>query len=271
MTLPDEALTLTGGCSCGAIRYRVEIPAAASRPLSPFVPESVGTKMPYALTCHCNDCRMASGTFLPATLMQIPETMIRVSVLPRTGSSETSNIITGRFLDCTKDDFDADAADAGRPPYLPASDVLRATQPQDSDKTWLRFFHSLDCGRSFSRSFCGRCGTEVCFHYALAADWCHGGKLPDGWSDVFDITTGSLDRKFVGVDWLAPDAETNFKHGSALGRSVSATGKWLKDTVKMKALGPEEGFVDEEELAELAKEGPSPELLKLMAGDNVTA
>lgn len=77
----------------------------------------------------------------------------------------------------------------------------------------------------------------------------------------------------MGVDWLAPDAETNFKHGSALGKSVSATGKWLKDTVKMKALGPDEGFVDEEELAELAKakEGLSPELLKLTADGNITA
>lgn len=256
MPLPSEATTITGGCSCGVIRYRVAIPESSHRPPMPFAPPESGLQMPFVATCHCNDCRRATGSALPIALLQVPSPMITVSILPYEASE--SNVTTGRILDVLDEQYDRAKADAARPPYLPAMDVLRAVdgsgRTTDGSSTWLRFFHSFACGPGFSRSFCGRCGTQVCFHFNISPDFCYGGKLPDGWSDMFDLNLGTVDREFLEKDWLVPDSEVNFKHGVLLGKTVSATAKYLKPLSKAQGLGDEDGMVTEDELAALAAE-----------------
>lgn len=251
MPLPDEAITLTGGCSCGVIRYRIVIPEISSRPSTPFAPREAGMSVPYTTACHCNDCRRATASCLPLGCLQVPGPMISVSIMGRSGPD--SNIVSGRILDVMDEKYDAVQADAERPDYQPAVDVFRAQKAEESGKTWLRFFHSFDCGMNFSRSFCGRCGTPVCFHIGLKPEWCDGRKLPDGWSDIFDIYTGSVDRVFLDKDWLFPQSEVNFQHGTLFSKTVSATAKYLKHLPKAQAFSEKEDKASENELAKLAK------------------
>uniref|UniRef100_A0A0D2XTV5 CENP-V/GFA domain-containing protein n=1 Tax=Fusarium oxysporum (strain Fo5176) TaxID=660025 RepID=A0A0D2XTV5_FUSOF len=215
MPLPNEPVKVTGGCSCGAIRYRINVPALDDRPLNPFAPPACGIKLPGAITCHCNDCRRSTGSFLATGILDIPAPMLTVSAM--SPSSET-DVISGRVLDVLADDYDAEKADADRPP--------------------------LDV----SRSFCGRCGTQLCFHFKLEPEYCADGKLPDGWRDSFHLYLGTLDREFLEKDWFNPDSEVNFKHGTPLSRCVSATAKGLKDLPKMQEF---DGQATEEELATL--------------------
>lgn len=192
MPLPDHPVTLTGGCSCGAIRYRIAVPDLSSRPYIPFSPPKPNMRMPCPMSCHCNDCRRASASLLPLLILQTPSNMASVSVLAQ---PDEATHHSGRILDAVAGDFDQAAADAQRPPYEPAIDVLRATDENKKEKTWLRFWHSVECGTRFSRSFCGRCGTQVCYHFALRPEFCFDGKLPDGWADFFDFNVGTLDRE----------------------------------------------------------------------------
>lgn len=258
MTFPKEPATLTGGCSCAAIRYKITIPEHSQRPPVPFVPKETGLKMPDVLTCHCNDCRRHTASVLPVSIMQVPGPMVTVSTLSpsETPKSSPANVATGRILDVLKDGYDAAKADASRPPYLPAEDVLRAIDgsgaSDDVGSTWLRFFHSVNAGENMSRSFCGRCGTHFCFHFKLEPMYCHNGEAPEGWVDMFDIFVGTLDREFLEKDWLHPDSEVNFSCGTLIGRSVSASAKYLKALPKLQDMGDQ--YASKEEVAALAAE-----------------
>ncbi|KAM0433312.1 hypothetical protein ACHAPT_004188 [Fusarium lateritium] len=243
MPLPDDATTVTGGCSCGAIRYRISIPRLEDRPLHPMTPPSLNTRLPKAITCHCNDCRRTTGAFLSVAMADIPSTMLTVSSL---SPASESTIVSGRFLDVLADDYDAEKADADRPPYVPGTESLLAAE---ESKTWVRFYHTTSCGKDWSRSFCGRCGTPLCFHFKLLPEYCHDGKLPDEFEDVFHIYLGTMDRQFLVKDWFTPDTEVNFKFGTPFSRCVSATAKGLKELPKIQAF---DGEVTDEELAKLA-------------------
>lgn len=243
MTLPDSANTITGGCSCGAIRYRIAIPPLSSRLLSPLAPPSANVRLPQVLTCHCNDCRRITGSFLPVAVIDLAAPMLTVSAM--SPASETT-LVSGRILDVLKDDYDAEKADSERPPYVPAVDVLRATRESD---TWLRFFHSAKCGEDFSRSFCGRCGTQLCYHFQLR----RGAAQSNEWKDVFHLYLGTIDREFHDKGWLVPDAEIHFKYGTQMSKSTSATAVGLRDVPKMQELAAVQGVVSEEELKELGQ------------------
>lgn len=242
MSLPDEATTITGGCSCGAIRYRLAVPSIQDRPQHPMSPPSSGVRLPQALTCHCNDCRRATGSSLAVSVIDIPAPMLTVSAL---SPSSESTIVSGRILDVMADDYDAGKADSNRPPYIPAMDVLRATQ---ESKTWVRFFHSIDCGPDWSRSFCGRCGTPVCFHFHLLPEFCHDGNVPEDVTDLFHVNLGTVDRKFLDLNWFVPNVEVYFKNGTPFSKMVSATAKGLKNVTKLQEF---DGVVEYKELEEL--------------------
>lgn len=245
MPLPDDANTMTGGCSCGAVRYRIAVPPLDSRPLSPLAPPSDNVRLPQVLTCHCNDCRRATGSFLPVSVIDLGAPMLTVSAM--SPASETT-VVSGRILDVMADDYDAEKADAERPPYVPAVDVLRATRESE---TWVRFFHSRNCGADWSRSFCGRCGTQLCYHFQLRPEWCPDGKGPEGWQDVFHLYLGTIDREFHDKQWLDPDVELHFKYGTLMSKSTSATAAGLRHVPKMMELAAAQGVVGEDELKKL--------------------
>ncbi|KAJ4247436.1 hypothetical protein NW762_013111 [Fusarium torreyae] len=242
MPLPDDATTVTGGCSCGAIRYRISIPVLDDRPLDPMSPPDVASRLPDTITCQCNDCRRSTGSFLPIGLVDVPAPMLTVSAISR---DTESSIVSGRIMDVLACDYDTTKVDAGRPPYVPAMEVFRATE---ESRSWLRFFHTTNADKSWSRSFCGRCGTHVCFHFKLIPECCHGGKLPNGWQDAFHLYLGGIDRVFLEKDWFTPSTEVMFQYGTPFSQCVSATAKGLKNVSKVQDF---DGAVTEEELAKL--------------------
>ncbi|RSL56255.1 hypothetical protein CEP53_006848 [Fusarium sp. AF-6] len=243
MALPDDANTVTGGCSCGAIRYRIAIPRLEDRPLHPMTPPSSNIRLPQAITCHCNDCRRSTGAFLSPAMVDIPAPMLTVSSI---SPSSESTIVSGRFLDVLADDYDAEKADADRPPYVPGTKSFLAGE---ESKTWIRFYHSTTCGKGLSRSFCGRCGTPICFHFKLIPEYCHEGNIPKDFEDLFHIYLGTVDREFLDKEWFIPDMEVNFKFGITFGKAVSATAKGLKGVPKVQEF---DGEVSKEELEKLA-------------------
>jgi hypothetical protein len=91
----------------------------------------------------------------------------------------------------------------------------------------------------------------VSFHIKLQADWCPGEKLPEQYEDIFDISAGTLDRKWIEAGWVQVEDEVNWKFGVELGKRITATADGLRGLVKWNGLGPMEGAADEEELEAL--------------------
>ena len=60
MPLPESEFCIIGGCNCGAVGYRIDVPELAQRPQR--LPDDKDShKLPYATLCLCKDCRKASG------------------------------------------------------------------------------------------------------------------------------------------------------------------------------------------------------------------
>ena len=88
MPLPDEALRIEGGCNCNAIRYRVDIPTKDKRPLHPLAPTEAPVPMPFLALDHCNDCRRATASILPAWVCA-PLDMCSVSLVAAAESGDS--------------------------------------------------------------------------------------------------------------------------------------------------------------------------------------
>lgn len=98
--LPQEPVTLTGGCSCKASRHVVKIPALEDRPLVPeALPTPIGpsddggntvpTRFPLVDLDHCDSCRRISGAIIQCWLI-CPADWVEWSLTPRTGSGSGS-------------------------------------------------------------------------------------------------------------------------------------------------------------------------------------
>ncbi|KAK7415683.1 hypothetical protein QQX98_005718 [Neonectria punicea] len=150
---------------------------------------------------------------------------VTVSALPRSDVEESARAVTGRIVE--RSAAPSPEADADRPPYLPALDVLRPGL-LGSEKTWLRFFHSFVCDAEVaSRSFCGRCGAQVAFHCRPQAEW-FGPlfKQPDGFSDVMDICLGTVDRHLLDRDdWFAIEHDICWKDALGWYRKTLCQGR----------------------------------------------
>lgn len=168
MPLPQHALVLHGGCNCGAVRYRVEIPENSKRPTNPVSNGDV--TFPVVLTDHCNDCRKALGSILP-TWICVPAPMMSCILEP---------IVA-----------DSDSPPSGDKAWLPVTNFFYPG-PQ-SEKYWLRFYKSSE---RTTRSFCGKCGTNLTYSIP---------NLGQGWPDMFDVVLGTLDKGDLENDWMAPD------------------------------------------------------------------
>src|SRR5512142_470016 len=115
MPLSEASFTLNGGCNCGAVRYRIAVPPLADRPVHYSYPAAAASdpatpRLPVSVTDHCNSCRSATASILPAWLL-VPRAMVTISCLPRTRQPEPSSLVF--------------ATDAGIPRLPLATDAAR--------------------------------------------------------------------------------------------------------------------------------------------------
>ena len=180
MPLPDHALTLTGGCNCNAIRYKITIPAFADRPLCPTARVSQNIRLPIVCTDHCNDCRAATASILTMWIF-CPFDMISISCVPRSSAPTEGKL-------------------AKTEAWRPSSEMIDPSKEAEADN-FLRFFKSSAVA---ARVFCGRCGTPLAFQ-----DWPPG----PGQVGTLDLLVGTMDREFFDGEVLAPERHVWWKSG----------------------------------------------------------
>jgi hypothetical protein len=197
MPLPDNALSVEGGCNCGAVRYRLDIPMLAERPLHPLAPKETPVPMPFLVLDHCNDCRRATGSLLPAWIC-VPIDMAFAS-LTRTSSATLAPKAAAR----------GGQAEERRGPWTPASDIFDPT-PADTD----HFLKSYESSNERWRWFCARCGTNVAYTAIM----------PAGFPNMVDITIGSVDRRHLEGNALVPERHLWWDYGIGWIRCLATKG-----------------------------------------------
>ncbi|KAF2115244.1 hypothetical protein BDV96DRAFT_646258 [Lophiotrema nucula] len=186
MPLPDKALSVDGGCNCGAVRYKVAIPALEDRPPHPLAPAGASVPLPFLVLDHCNDCRRATGSLLPAWLCA-PIEMCSVSLV-RASSSSLAPKASDR----------EGQPEEQRGPWTPASAVF---SPAPSDAN--HFLRSYESSHERWRWFCSRCGTSIAYTAVM----------PEGFPNMLDITMGSIDRGHLESDALVPERHLWWDYG----------------------------------------------------------
>ncbi|KAF2232326.1 hypothetical protein EV356DRAFT_256508 [Viridothelium virens] len=182
--LSNHGFDLHGGCNCSAIRYRISIPSILERPVHPLSPDG-SIRFPFSTTDHCNDCRRATGSILPAWLC-VPAPMFSVSLRPPPPPdthhySTPDNELT----------------------WLSADEALRQDSEESQEST-VRFFVS---SKDRTRSFCGHCGTNVAY-----AVWPIPGYAK-GFPDLFDVVLGTLDREDLERSEMRPERQLWWEKG----------------------------------------------------------
>ena len=231
MPLPKTPFNISGGCNCGAIRYKISVPAQEERPVHfmynpPFTNDTTAAqdeiiRMPMVITDHCNDCRSAVGSVLPHWMLT-PANMFTMSCLPKSADDSpgpgtvNKSALTARGAD-----------DDRRPAFTSAHELLRGDDPGALASTWLRLYYSTDheaknkasgsnkFTQSTIRSFCGRCGTNLTY-------MAH--PMPDWYGDYVDVVAGTVDREFLEQGWMKPERELWCKFGMDWVKEVSHLG-----------------------------------------------
>ncbi|EON99248.1 hypothetical protein UCRPA7_5238 [Phaeoacremonium minimum UCRPA7] len=173
MPLPPDPVEIRGGCNCGAIRYKIKVPAFDERPIHFTFPSAAKAdpatpRLPLIATDLCNDCRSATSSILPTWIL-CPGDFFTISCLPKSTGDDGAppaqlhkRPLVNRAVVASDD--------SGRPAFVPAYEMLRGGRP--SQDTWLQLYVSTDeetnhkTGRDSFRSFCGRCGTNIAYTVA---------------------------------------------------------------------------------------------------------
>jgi hypothetical protein len=213
-SLPPGPLSLTGGCSCSAIRYTITIPAFSARdvftshqsastssgheqhhhtggPSYPASPTAVAPRLPFVTLDHCQDCRRATGTVLQSWLI-CPRSWVSFRLQPRPADDSREPSYADPFSP-------TEAFGRGCPAVVSPDAKLLA-------ESYLACFQSSPDVR---RCFCSRCGTTLTYSYTGPA--AAGPKVPP----LVDVALGSLDAECLagvrpdrhcwwddGVDWV---------------------------------------------------------------------
>ncbi|KAH8646288.1 hypothetical protein BX600DRAFT_444091 [Xylariales sp. PMI_506] len=183
MPFPSEPITLRGGCQCGAVRWRMALPERSERARHVyFTPgsEAADVRLPSAVVCHCDSCRLAVGS-IGAYGLTTDMATLELSVLPRTTIPNTSN-----------------RSDETRPaPYISSLELIDEKDTADISGLWLAHYESSP-GRN--RWFCGRCGSQLGMSAAKAA-------LPPMFLSprIMNLWGASMDRDLLEKEWARPD------------------------------------------------------------------
>ncbi|KAI1956705.1 hypothetical protein LOZ58_006208 [Ophidiomyces ophidiicola] len=193
---PSEPFTLTGGCFCKAIRYKITAPARGDRPglpgvadtrvpplpgkpISPPVKQSdqprIPTKLPVIDFDHCADCRHASGSVAQCWFICPPE-WVEWTLRHRPGFGK-----------------DEEGGTEVRLTTLEAcvSSTVEASTTESTIPATTYMAHYKSSSR-VTRTFCVQCGTNLTYHYARDPSSSSSSSLPP-FPALIDITTGSLD------------------------------------------------------------------------------
>jgi len=176
MPLPDHPFTANGGCNCGSIRYRLNVPQFEERPISVYCDEhakSDTVRFPQILIDHCNDCRRATGCLTPLWIATTVS-CIEFSIQAR-GSTERT--------------------------WVKGNEILKTEKLDSEEFLPLRWYRSSD---TKFRGFCEICGTSLCYRSSA---------LEDGWPDMVDFLLGTLDREDLEKDWFIPEREMWWEKG----------------------------------------------------------
>lgn len=190
-TYPKDAFTLSGGCNCKAIRYKLDFLPESDRPVALPAGKSNGQgdiRMPQSVICFCNDCRIASGNLVLFALLCPPE-QTNFSLLTKSTSDN-------KRLGISATQAFADSPD---------SPVVGETSFVGDS-----FFGLYQSSEKALRAFCSKCGTPIMYIYTPR-------PLPPGaTSGGVDIYLGTIDREDleklsaldrmvnckIGIDWV---------------------------------------------------------------------
>jgi hypothetical protein len=198
MPLPASVLTITGSCNCAAIRYRVSIPPLDERPLHPLSPaEGTPVPLPFIVLDHCNDCRRATGSLLPAWLCA-PIAICTVSLVTASLASHAPQAAARH-----------DQLDESRGSWIAATDVF-TSNATNSD----HFLANYESSNERWRWFCRRCGTSIAYTAVM----------PEAWPDMLDITLGSVERGCLDKDAMVPESHLWWDCGIGWVRKLATEG-----------------------------------------------
>jgi hypothetical protein len=185
MPLPDEALTIDGGCNCGAVRYHVAIPPLADRQLHPLSHAGTPVPLPFLVLDHCNDCRRATGSLLSAWLCA-PIDICSMSLVPSLATLAPK----AAARQCQPDEQHG--------PWISAADVFTPTAASTD-----HFLANYESSNERWRWFCSRCGTSIAYTAVM----------PEGFPDMLDITLGSIQRSQLDTHALVPERHLWWDYG----------------------------------------------------------
>ena len=191
MVLPKDAFTLSGGCNCRAVRYRVIVQAFQNRSPNPYrTPGSdIGDlRVLFVAICHCNDCRRASANILPHVLVtDITGVNVALVATPARTSADDKRI------------------------WEEAESVFDFTNASIRTNTTLAVYKSSP---QRSRWFCNNCGTPL----GYSVD---DGVIPEEWKwpKMLDLWLGTLDRESLEQEYMKPERKL-WCHYGILGSEI---------------------------------------------------
>ena len=182
MTLPKSPFTIAGGCNCGPIRYKVNVPEFEERPVLTYCDAhaiSNDVRFPRVLIDHCNDCRRATGSLIGLVLC-LPIPFLEFSVAaPYIGKYPADR---------------SDIRDEGRK-WTGGSEFLRPEDLVAGKHAPLKIYRSSP---RILRGFCDNCGTMMLYRPI---------KFPEGWIESCDIWMGTFDKSDLEKEWMKPECE----------------------------------------------------------------
>ena len=206
-SLPPTPFNLHGGCFCNAITYTISVPTLESRPLVPNAPKrplgaqtETDKRLPMIALDHCNSCRRISGSILECWFI-CPQSWMQFCLLPLNAKNATSGVLTS-------DDKTEDC-------IFPVTQDVLTPGKELEEKTYLKGFISSEGAH---RTFCGRCGTHLTFHWTGDDDdW-----VLENWGPHFDVAVGTFDKDSVEMEGMRPGRHSWWAEGI----------KWVQEMVE---------------------------------------
>jgi hypothetical protein len=185
-SLPSTPFTLTGGCFCNAIRYTLSVPSLSSRPEIPKAApikshpvlgaqNEITEHLPIISLDHCNSCRRIAGAVVECWFI-CPQSWMEFALLPRSPDDSPERKLPSESATYINPDV---------------FDVLTGDKKL-LETTYLSHFSSSE---NVHRTFCGRCGTHLTFHFPRKSESAYS-----VWPPIFDIAVGTMDQESLEME-----------------------------------------------------------------------